>query len=267
MSEGEARAGHRARRMADHSDRPLVALAVPVKPDPEEPTHRTVLNSGYVRGAEIAGATPVVLSPAQAESTSAHLLSLSSGLVLTGGEDVDPRRYGAAENGAELIAPERDELEVRALERALERGLPVLAICRGMQLLNVVLGGSLFGDLLSQRESDLDHDRAGKMVSRDIHGVRLEEPSVLDGVFESDTFRANSTHHQGVRELGEGLVAVGWSEDGLVEVVEYRGDATESWIAGVQWHPERMLDERTGTNRRLFERFGRAVREYEEAVA
>lgn len=243
-------------------DRPFVAVTAPVKPRPDNPTLRTIVESGYLKGVEIAGALPVVLSPALEESTSGQLLQAASGLVLTGGGDVDPQRYGSAPEGARGVSPARDELEMQAAERALERGMPVLAICRGMQLLNVVLGGSLFRDLKKQRGGDLDHDRAGKMISRDIHDVRVEGLSLLEGVFQGEVFRANSTHHQGIREMGEGLVAVGWAEDDLVEAVEYRDGRSSGWVVGVQWHPERMLDERTGTNRRLFERFGQAVREY-----
>ena len=133
-----------------------------------------------------------------------------------------------------------------------------------MQLLNVVLGGSLHEDLRGNGFTDIDHDRTGNAISRHVHDVRLNGIERLAGVFRSEQFRTNSTHHQAIRDLGEGLEAVAWSDDGLVEAVEYRGERTRAWVAGVQWHPERMLDERTGTNRRLFERFGQAVREASE---
>lgn len=253
--------------MTDQRTRPFIAVTGKIRAAADSPTLRTIVDNGYVKGVEIAGGTPLIVSPAQEEATASRLLEMSSGLVLTGGEDVDPRRYGASENGAARVSPERDELEIRATERALERGVPVLAICRGMQLLNVALGGSLVGDLLGEGHGRLDHDRSGEMVSRDIHAVRVNGVRHLRGVFEGEEFRTNSTHHQGVRDLAEGLVAVAWSEDGIVEAVEYRGPGTDAWVAGVQWHPERMLDERTGTNRRLFERFGQAVREFTRTAA
>lgn len=253
--------------MTSDADRPFIAVTAKVRQDPGSPTLRTIIDNGYLRGTEIAGGTPVVVSPAQGEATSARLLEISEGLVLTGGEDVDPRRYGALEDGANRVSPERDELEVGLAERAIDRGIPILAICRGMQLLNVALGGSLVGDLLGEGRTERDHDQTGNMVSRDVHSVRVEGTRLLRGVFRDDTFRVNSTHHQGLREMADGLVPVAWSEgDDVVEAVEYRGDRTDAWIAGVQWHPERMLDERTGTNRRLFERFGQAVRASTERV-
>lgn len=249
---------------AELPSRPLIAVTVPVRRRARAPTLGGLTETGYVRGTEIAGGVPLVLSPDQEKATTSDLLSMASGVVLSGGEDVHPARYGGLEEAAANVSPERDEFEVEVIERALERDLPVLALCRGMQILNVVLGGTLYEDLATQREDGLDHDRTGRDISRHVHEVSVEGVELLEGVFPEDTFRCNSTHHQAIREFGEGLVPVGWAEDGVVEVVEYRGDRTEAWVAGVQWHPERMLDERTGTNRRLFECFGRAVRETRE---
>ncbi len=248
----------------DRSSSPLIAVTVPVRRRASAPTVGGLTETGYLKGTEIAGGIPLVVSPDQAKATTDELLALASGVVLTGGEDVDPRRYGGIEESAVHVSPERDEQESEVIEQALQRDLPMLAICRGMQLLNVVLGGTLYEDLASQRDGRLDHDRTGRDISRDVHEVRVDGVDLLDGVFRDGGFRCNSTHHQAIREPGEGLEPVGWSEDDLVEVVEYRGDRTEAWVAGVQWHPERMLDEPTGTNRRLFERFGRAVRENRE---
>lgn len=252
--------------MTSEHSRPFIAVSAKVRKAPASPVLRTVVGNGYMEGVEIAGGTPVVVSPALEAATAGRLLEIADGLVLTGGEDVDPRRYGAPEGGANRVSPERDELELRLAERALDRGIPILAVCRGMQLLNVALGGSLVGDLLGEGRTDVDHDRTGQLVTRDVHAVRVEGTRLLRGVFRSDTFRVNSTHHQGLRDLADGLVPVARSEDGIVEAVEYRGDRTDAWVVGVQWHPERMLEEATGTHRRLFERFGRAVREGSESV-
>jgi len=239
--------------------RPLIAVSVPIRQRANAPSLGGLAETGYVRGAEIAGGNPVILSPDQDETTVDDLTSLCSGVMLTGGEDVHPGRYRGDEQAAGNVSVERDALEARVVEQAMERDLPVLLLCRGVQLMNVLLGGTLYEDLPSQGVGDLDHDRTGSDISRDIHEVRVDGVDRLSGVFRDGTFRCNSTHHQAIRELGDGLVGVGWSEDGIIEVVEYRGDRTDAWIAGVQWHPERMLDERTGTNRRLFERFGEAV--------
>lgn len=241
-------------------ERPLIAVSVAIRQRRGAPSLGGLAETGYVKGAEIAGGNPVVLSADQEEATVRDLLSLCSGVILSGGEDVDPRHYRGDAEAANNVSVERDALEMQIIEQALERDLPMLLLCRGLQMLNVALGGTLYEDLDSQDAAELDHDRTGSDISRDIHEVRVEGLDLLEGVFEPGTFRCNSTHHQALRELADGLVPVGWSEDGVIEVAEYRGDRTDAWVAGVQWHPERMLDERTGTNRRLFERFGQAVR-------
>lgn len=247
--------------------RPLIALTAPVKEDGESGLRSVVVEEGYERGVQIARAVPLVISPALEPETVERFLGMMDGLVLTGGEDVDPERYGEEPLESTYFSPERDALELRVAERALEREIPILAICRGMQLMNVMLGGTLYQDLASQRESAVDHDRTGEDARRPVHGVRVEHTPWLDGVFQGPDFRINSSHHQGVRDLGEGLEAVAWAEDGLVEAVEYRANGTGGWTVAVQWHPERMLAERTGTHRRLFERFGGAVRRRSGAPA
>jgi len=243
-------------------DRPVIAVTVRVRQARGEPTLRTAADNGYLKGAEIAGGIPVTLSATLERETFRSVLGRSDGLILTGGQDVGPERYGETMAGAREVSPERDEMEFRATEIALERGIPILAICRGMQVLNVARGGSLYQDLATRTGSGLDHDRSGIHVSRAVHPIRVERTDLLEGVFPDGTFHTNSTHHQAIRELGEGLVAVARSPDDVVEAVEYRVPGDERWVAGVQWHPERMLEERTGTNRRIFERFGRAIAEH-----
>lgn len=185
--------------------RPLIALTVPVRRRAAAPTAGGLTETGYLKGTEIAGGVPLVVSPDQAKATTDELLALAGGVVLTGGEDVEPRRYGGLEGAAVHVSPERDEQELEVIERALERDLPVLAICRGMQILNVALGGTLYEDLPSQRDGRLDHDRTGREISREIHDLTVEGEDLLEGVFRDGGFRCNSTHHQAVRESGGGV--------------------------------------------------------------
>lgn len=236
--------------------RPLIAVTATVREsDSGIPT--VVLEAGYIDAVMIAGGHPLVLSHALGPAAG-ELFGRVAGLVLTGGEDVDPARYGEAVDGTRRTAPERDELEMGLACRAIEEGVPLLAVCRGMQLLNVALGGSLFQDLSTGRSADIDHDR-WREVDGDIHEIRVEGEVRLEGVFRDRCFVQNSAHHQGVRDLAPGLRAVGWAPDGLVEAVELQ-DPAAAWTVGVQWHPERKLEDRSGTNRRLFERFGEEVR-------
>lgn len=218
---------------------------------------RIVLEEGYLRGLRVAGLLPLVLSPLDDAATHRRLLDAASGLVLTGGEDVDPGRYGESVDGARKISPVRDAMEFGLLDTALGRGMPVLAICRGMQLLNVALGGTLHQDLASDFDAAIAHD-SWKDVDASIHGVRPVEPALLGGVFADEPTMQNSAHHQGIERVSPDLTPVGYAPDGLVEAVEHR--AADAWTVGVQWHPERKIDRDDGVNRRLFESFGDAVR-------
>jgi len=219
---------------------------------------RVVLEEGYLRGLRVAGLLPLVLSPLDDPGTHRRVLDAAGGLLLTGGEDIDPARYGEPVDGTRRISLERDEMEFELLQLALERALPVLAICRGMQLLNVVLGGTLYQDLASDFDAAISHD-SWKDVDASIHTVRPAGPALLDDVFADEPTVQNSAHHQGIERLAADLEPVGYAPDGLIEAVEYRM-ADGGWTVGVQWHPERKIDRDDGVNRRLFEAFGDAVR-------
>lgn len=157
------------------------------------------------------------------------------GLILTGGADVEPQRYGFRDvQGVCETFPGRDEAEIAALDAAIERRLPVLAICRGMQLLNVHQGGTLVPDLGAAHNRP-DEER---------HPVQLESGSTLHRLLGTDSGSVTTSHHQAVGELGDGLVAVAKHADGTIEAIEWSQPMRKSWLAAVQWHPERMgLDE------------------------
>jgi putative glutamine amidotransferase len=237
---------------------PFVALTAPVG-DSDIGMPRVMVETGYLRAVGEIGLLPLVLSPLDDPPTRDALFDLSSGLILSGGEDVDPARYGESPDGARTVSPERDAMEIDLLERALERRIPVLAICRGVQVLNVALGGSLYQDLETKMGTEIDHDRFREFAGQ-IHSLRTEGAELLRDVFPAGDFMQNSSHHQGIRELAPALTAVAWAPDGLVEAVELR-DPAAAWTVGVQWHPERKLRDASGTNRRLFLRFAEAVRE------
>lgn len=232
----------------------------------DEANYRTpyvVLGAPYVRAVEQPEATAVLVTPAHSEPALEQLQQVAHGLVLTGGEDIAPRRYGEEPHpklGA--VNEPRDAMELALLHRALERDMPVLAICRGMQLLNVALGGTLYQDLPSQLGGDLLHEQSAPVNHR-WHPARVEEGSRLAEIFGHTELHINSFHHQGIRTLGTGLEARAWASDGLVEAVE---GASWSWVTGVQWHPERgeaeALRDRRQPDRRLFWAFAQACREY-----
>jgi gamma-glutamyl-gamma-aminobutyrate hydrolase PuuD len=197
--------------------------------------------SQYVAALSRAGARPVVLT-APDPAPASEILAPFDALLLIGGGDVEARRYGRRPHPAEYLEPDRDELELSLAEEAFRTGLPTLAICRGVQVLNVALGGTLHQHL-PDVASMAEHGQAPVGDAVD-HPVRVAEGTTLAGICRPTLSTCNSQHHQGIDGLGAGLAAVGWSEDGLIEAVEAVGPTSDDggrprWALGVQWHPER----------------------------
>ena len=182
-----------------------------------------------------AGGVPLLLAPVPNKHVPALLDSLD-GLVLSGGGDVDPSRYnGRAHEEMYGIDFGRDEFEIELVKEAAARRFPTLAICRGMQILNVALGGTLIEDIPTEIGS-ADHTRIGKEVFNGHQHVRLEPSCLVSQAVSSRDLQVNSIHHQAVRTLGPGFRAVGWADDGVVEAIEHEDAA---WpLLAVQWHPE-----------------------------
>lgn len=191
---------------------------------------------GYADAVADAGGLPLLLARPRPELAET-VVSTIDALLLTGGGDVGPDRYNcpAAPETAGVDA-ERDASETALVAAALSHTLPVLGICRGAQLLNVALGGSLHQHLA--HHSELAHDEWDRR-DQAVHQVRLAPGSLLQGLVGLATLKVNSVHHQGLDELGHGLEAVAWADDGLVEAVESPGRG----LLAVQWHPELIMGE------------------------
>jgi putative glutamine amidotransferase len=198
----------------------------------------------YVSSVRKAGGRPVLLPPggdtAEAEATVAVL----DGVIIAGGGDIDPARYGAAKHPATAgIAPDRDAWELAIAGAAVRTDVPLLGICRGMQVLNVACGGTLH-----QHVPDLvGHEaHSGPPNGYGLHQVRVTSgttvPSILPG---GEYFEVPTHHHQAVDEIGAGLIAVGWADDGIIEAVE--AATAGNFLLGVQWHPEQGEDMRLFT--------------------
>ncbi|MEO5510622.1 MAG: gamma-glutamyl-gamma-aminobutyrate hydrolase family protein [Longimicrobiales bacterium] len=217
---------------------PLVALTTGVARKSGAHAQPSVfLYTNYVAALEACGLASVLITPAHTKESIDAIIDSCAGLVLTGGEDVDPARYGEAPSPAlGTVSAERDEAETLALHAALVRDIPVFAICRGMQVLNVHLGGSLVQDLPSERPSDIAHVQPGGW-SGHAHDVAVTSGSRLHDITGTDRFRTNSFHHQALNAIAAPLVVVARADDGTVEAVESNEHA---WVLGVQWHPERF---------------------------
>jgi putative glutamine amidotransferase len=216
---------------------PLIGVTTSV--DTRRSPERAYVNSPYLYAVQRAGGVPVLLPPQLDADARAVLADRLDGVLLTGGGDVDPARYGEARHpAADDVSEARDVLELWLTRHALERQVPLLAICRGVQVLNVALGGSLCQDIPSVLASPILH-RQTEARHEPTHHVKIEPGSRLAailGVLEVDV---NSFHHQSIERLGTGLRTVAVASDGVIEGVERAG--SEAFVIGVQWHPEELV--------------------------
>jgi putative glutamine amidotransferase len=204
----------------------------------------------YVRAIEHAGARALLVPPS--EDGVEETLDALDGILFSGGADLDPDVYGAeAHPETNGVRPERDRAELALLEAALARDMPVLAVCRGMQVMNVARGGDLVQHLPDVVGNESHREVKGTFSE---HPVRIEDGSKL-GAVVGDRAPVKSSHHQGLGRVGEGLREVAWADDGTIEGVE---DPGRRFALGVLWHPE------AGENLKLFEALVVAARAYSE---
>jgi putative glutamine amidotransferase len=198
-----------------------------------------IMNQTYVRTLENLGALPVMIPLQMATATLRGIFERLDGLLLPGGEDLDPAHYGAQRHPQ--LGPtdkERDRTELLLTEWAFEKGMPLLGVCRGVQVMNVVCGGTLYQDLHSERPDLQKHDYFPPTYERFriVHRVDIAEESALARALGT-VHEVNSMHHQGIADLGRALSPVAVADDGLVEAVEAPG---LPFALGVQWHPEEL---------------------------
>lgn len=196
----------------------------------------------YMDGVERAGGQAVLVGFARDVDDAKNRLQPFDALLLSGGNDVDPDLYGAEVDGSVDVNPTGDHSDAAYMVAALELGLPVLGICRGIQIINVALGGSLLqhvwdsSDIHPARDNGPDPvSNADEMFARR-HAVRFEAGSLISKIFDADSLETNSLHHQAIDRLADNLMVTGRADDGIIEVVEHRHKP----LLAVQWHPEQM---------------------------
>jgi putative glutamine amidotransferase len=243
------------RRGLDNSPRIGVTAALreeteSISQNPSGRFERTDMD--YVKGVSEAGGVPVLLSPSLSLRAAEVLLDGLDGLLLSGGPDLDPGYYGEGpipELGTTI--PEWDALEMALLRLALEQGMPIFGICRGMQILNVALGGTLYQDVPSQLGADVFNHWQTTPKCQVTHEVEVLDDSYLAKITDRPKVEVNSYHHQGIKGLADVLTVAARCADGVIEALESRY-FSDRWIVGVQWHPEGMRDTESG-HRNLFE--------------
>jgi putative glutamine amidotransferase len=216
-----------------------------------------VMSQRYIVTLTNAGAIPWMI-PLVDEDTLRGVYEELDAVFLPGGADIDPHTYGKPPHPlCDKTDRERDRVEVSLAKWALDENKPVLGVCRGMQLINIAAGGTLYQDLATEKPNSIKHDYfpfGTQNFSRDYlaHEVTVSEGTRLAEVVGAGSVRVNSMHHQGIRELGSGLVATAEAPDGLIEALE--GDNDDSFLVAVQWHPEALTDNDART-RKLFTDF------------
>ncbi len=238
---------------------PLVALTASSKSASTPAKYSRVrVNEAYVRALQSVGLVPLVVPPSLAPDEARAVVARVSGVVLSGGEDVDPSRYGAARHPAtQKPKAGRDATELALVEAARDARRPVLAICRGLQLFNVALGGTLVQDLRLLHPSEIGHSLESSRSHR-VHGVTILRGSRLAAAIGTSAIDVNSIHHQAVDQLAPSLRATAYAPDGVVEAAE----TTDNWwTLAVQWHPEELMEDAQPWDRAIFQAFARACDE------
>jgi putative glutamine amidotransferase len=233
----------RAARICDFAlcfarmSQPRILIPIPIQDDERR---RFTMGKNYIGSVIASGGVPVLVPTALDSATVRELYDAADGVLLTGGADVDPALFGETQHpSTEGIDADRDRVEIDVTRWALADDKPLFAICRGIQVVNVALGGSLIQDIPSQFETDLVHAGSSIKAARDqvLHSVRSAPGSKLEAIIGAGEVGVNSFHHQSVKALAPGLALTALSPDEIVEAVEHPG---KRFFLGVQWHPEEM---------------------------
>ncbi|WP_313526501.1 gamma-glutamyl-gamma-aminobutyrate hydrolase family protein [Anaerotignum sp.] len=229
--------------------RPVIGIT----PDYDSTSNRYKVHEDYISAVKDAGGYPVLLFPESLIPT------FIDGIIFSGGGDIDPLLFNEEplkQSGE--ISPLRDHFELALCTAALEKNIPLLGICRGMQVMNIALGGTIYQDVSVQTNSTLKHSQQAPRPYG-THSIWVQENTLLSSLWQNkEKTTVNSFHHQAVAQLGDGLQVCARSQDGLAEAIEHK---TNSFVLGVQWHPEAM---KTEEQKVLFSAFIKAAAEYHE---
>jgi putative glutamine amidotransferase len=224
--------------------RPLIGLTMSLQEE-----RRQTLSRDYSDAVRNAGGTPVAIPYCNDPEAVSEMASRLDGVVLTGGGDIDPSLFEEEPlPGLGEIVPERDRMETELVRLLLERDKPLLAVCRGCQILNIAVGGDMYQDLYTQRDGLLQHHQRSPRHHA-THAIQLVEGTLLHRLAQTNTVRVNSFHHQAVRRVPSPLRVAARTVDGVIEAIE---SARHRFVVGVQWHPECMA-KTDAFSRRLFE--------------
>ncbi|OOM82086.1 putative glutamine amidotransferasec [Clostridium puniceum] len=210
----------------------------------------SVINNDYIKAVQKAGGIPILIPFSDNIENIKEYTNKLQGIIFTGGEDISPLFYNEEpRKEVQCIIEERDRFELELFKEVYEKKIPILGICRGLQLINIALGGNLYQDINSQIPNSYGHAPKYTLRSNLYHSVKIEKGSKLFDIFKTEDLKVNSFHHQSIKELGKNLKITANSNDGIVEAIE---SVDEKFLVAVQWHPENLV-EKHGEFLKVFE--------------
>ncbi|WP_099353800.1 gamma-glutamyl-gamma-aminobutyrate hydrolase family protein [Fredinandcohnia onubensis] len=228
-------------------NKPIIGVTSHVELD-----YKHTLSNDYIQAVIEAGGIPVIL-PIGIDEDVSQIVSKIDGLLLTGGGDIDPTLFGEEPHPKlGTISPGRDDFEPAIIQEMLTANKPILAICRGIQILNIALGGDMYQDIYDQHETGLLQHSQKATRYHLAHFVKAKEGSLLESIAGTSEFKVNTYHHQAVRHVPYPLEVSGVASDGIIEAIESKG---HPFVLGVQWHPEGLAVNGDEIAKRIFTRF------------
>jgi len=211
---------------------------------------RFYVNTSYIKAVQLNGGIPLAIPVCKNEEDLAEILKLCHGVLVPGGEDVDPKFFGEdPQPSIGTIRPDMDSFIFSALDICFRHSIPVFGICRGLQIINVALGGTLYQDMsLFEKETILHSQTYDRSFT--VHKAEIKSGSLLHSIFDSEEILVNTMHHQAIKALGTGLSATAFAPDGIIEAIE----SEDKLIFAVQWHPEELVISTPSMNK-LFSHF------------
>lgn len=227
--------------------KPVIGITTDVQQDGEN-----ILKNTYVQAVIRAGGLPMIV-PVGLEQDVEQLIEMFDGLLLSGGNDINPMLFNEEPHEyLGVVSPSRDSSELELARRMLKTGKPILGICRGLQVLNVAVGGTLYQDLYKQNDSPILQHIQKAPNTHCSHYVQLDKGSLLESIAGSERIQVNSYHHQSLKEVPSDFKVTAVASDGIVEAIE---STDEQFVLGVQWHPEALSAAGDAVSLRIFERF------------
>lgn len=235
-------------------NKPLIGITL----NHREDTYFTI-RGNYIDSIIRAGGVPVPLCYAEKDTELPEIVEMLDGILFSGGEDVNPKYYGEeTQEACGKISDDRDEFELKLYEYAVSKNLPVLGICRGIQLINVAAGGTLIQDIptFTEGKMPLEKHKQQPPYEKVAHSSKVLKNTFFSEIYKCDEIMTNSMHHQAVKELAPGFVTGVVSDDGIIEAIY---SEEHNFVVGVQWHPEFLWDQ-NGETEKLFEAFIEATK-------